>query len=311
MKNEAGTNQAAGWGCGCLMLGMASFWGIFYSVFGLSWPIGCILDLGEWEYRPSSGDEDSWSFIFEPAYAWVPWLCALVVLLWMLTSRHLLRKVTTWSKSAHPTFGKLPRVGDNVSDALKVLRTEHERILWEFDSSRELYQKKMAIGYGLTSFVLPAGLWVGAFLAPRLGSGMLGQPFSGSRVVLLIICAVPGIWTGLRGLYGAYQRSRLDDQMLIDFRLEQIFRVDLAASESDFARPLLDFGAIEAIELERTDSSRGFDHYRILLSGIGDEPILLMKSNDEKRGRALAELLVERFKTQLTESQKVKFESSN
>jgi len=306
--------SAAGWGCtvGCLGIGLVFlFMFVMIADMIFLWPIGSVLQLGQWVYNPPHGDSDGgWTFLFDSPYDAVESGFIKFVFLLVLAGLAYLafRKPSPIKKSRNPLYRDTPQAPETPSGLMASLQAKPPRLLVNFDSHRE-----EKLNQGLRSlfgapFVWAIGLHLANFLALKaIPSELLGRGATPQRFALLLAFSVPGILSLTRGLAALRARQSINDQLLFDFNAEQIFEVDLHDRRRN-QRPklLLGFGQIEKVRLLRVFRHSGeTDRCELsLFANSQARPILLVQSkigSEQKACEDLAVLLAELLNAEVEE----------
>lgn len=204
--------------------------------FGVVWPVGSALDLGQWV--ESESDDGGWTFIFDEEFRRVGWMVALLFVAQLVALVKVVQRLSPTTLAANPKYREFPTAEKTVDSWGHHLKERTPALLFDYESEAEtnlLWEQRPFWAGGCLLNVSPilAALTVGFF-----GSG-LGPGPSEPRIFILL-----GFYALAMALlvYGAKivkSQPKIDDRLIFDFEKNEVQRIAL---HDPFCKPERWFG---------------------------------------------------------------------
>lgn len=279
-------------GCGCLL----SPFLFLYIHFAVIWPVGSVLLLGDWFHTEGDANSDGgWTFRFDHEYSYVPWLVAVLFLVWMwVVSKLSSRFIASQSSApANKKFLQLPQPKYEPAAWQTLLDEGSPQILHDYHSDGEVSNARRTLPFPLGVVIMGFGPASSSILVSIL------DVFPSDLIFLRgLVLAVPlAFGAGLMawGLKLAKAQTNLDERLIIDFEKREVQKIALHDAWSEPVHWFA-FDGVQRLSVTRRGEDR--PSYRAHLIGPGAAKVLLI-SGSGTGPEPLLNRLAEAFGTNL------------
>ncbi len=216
-------SESNGCGLACILVFLLPF-GALYLLFGVAWPIGTALNLGEWVLgEPGEG---YYQFYFDDDFRWVGWAVSVFF------AAQAFALVKVWSRlfrdppAANPKYREFPQSGRTAGLWEHRLGQDHSALMCDYTSRLESRLRWQQLPF-----------WVGGclmFLSPVLAASTarILDSFKGDDPtdvggILLIGLYLTGLCLLVVGALVKKAQPFVDDRLIVDFERSEVQKIAL------------------------------------------------------------------------------------
>ncbi len=206
---------------GCLLAFLFPF-AVMFAVVGFVWPVGSVLDLGEWMLSVSRKGH---TFTFKDEYRQLGWLIAAFfvaqTLVLTFVQRRVFRKPPVASK-----YREFPEVEKTAESWEERLREERSAWMLDYESALEADLRRQQRPFWAGGCLVNLTPILANFTVDLFGSVLDPGP-SDSRLFILLGFYSLGVALLIYGVRVKSAQPIIDDRVLFDFKAKEVQRVAL------------------------------------------------------------------------------------